>query len=227
MFGKTIFQLIQETTVFAFIIKIFTFKNGSGFILSSFLSFFITISTSELFTAVLKNTEVKNLVLPIFVEVGGFTLYFLFNIADFGAGLWFAISNAQKTKTNGFFEKDKLYKTLWKMLGVLLLTILIMFIAILSEIIGASYAYKFFIFALTLVLTLACLYEFRSIGKNIEKRTGSKPEIFGFMDKVLNAIQRRTLKEIDKADVLNGKSDEVEEIETVEEPVEEIEQQEK
>ena len=202
MFGKTIFQFIQETTAFAFIIKIFTFKNGSGFILSSFLSFFITISTSELFTAVLKNTEVKNLVLPIFVEVGGFTLYFLFNIADFGAGLWFAISNAQKTKTNGFFEKDKLYKTLWKMLGVLLLTILIMFISILSEIIGASYSYKFFVFALALVLTLACLYEFRSIGKNIEKRTGSKPDIFFFMDKILNAIQRRTLKEIDRINII-------------------------
>lgn len=202
MLGKTLFQLIQETTAFAFIIKIFTFKNGSGLILSSFLSLFITISTSELFTAVLKNTEVKNLVLPIFVEVGGFTLYFLFNIADFGAGIWFAISNAEKTKTNGFFEKDKLYKTLWKMLGVLLLTILIMFISILSEIIGASYSYKFFVFALALVLTLACLYEFRSIGKNIEKRTGSKPDIFFFMDKILNAIQRRTLKEIDRINII-------------------------
>ena len=202
MLGKTLFQLIQETTAFAFIIKIFTFKNGSGLILSSFLSFFITISTSELFTAVLKNTEVKNLVLPIFVEVGGFTLYFLFNIADFGAGIWFAISNAEKTKTNGLFEKDKLYKTLWKMLGVLLLTILIMFISILSEIIGASYSYKFFVFALALVLTLACLYEFRSIGKNIEKRTGSKPDIFFFMDKILNAIQRRTLKEIDRINII-------------------------
>ena len=223
MLGKTLFQLIQETTAFAFIIKIFTFKNGSGLILSSFLSLFITISTSELFTAVLKNTEVKNLVLPIFVEVGGFTLYFLFNIADFGAGLWFAISNAEKTKTNGFFEKDKLYKTLWKMLGVLLLTILIMFIAILSEIIGASYAYEFFIFALTLVLTLACLYEFRSIGKNIEKRTGSKPDIFFFMDKVLNAIQKRILKEIDKSNIMGEEKTDFQEEENSE-IIEETEQ---
>ena len=124
-------KLITETTAFAFIIKIFTFKNGSGLILSSFLSLFITISTSELFTAVLKNTEVKNLVLPVFVEVGGFTLYFLFNIADFGAGIWYTIANAKKNNTKAVFDKDKLYKTLWKMLGVLLLTILVMFVAIL------------------------------------------------------------------------------------------------
>ena len=209
-----------------FLINIFTFKKGSGFLLSIFLSVPLTISTTEIFGAVLKNTEVKNLIVPIFVEVAGFTLYFLFNIADFGAGIWFAISHAKKYNLKNFFENEKLYKTLWKMLGVLLLTILIMFIAILSEIIGVSYAYNFFIFALTLVLTLACLYEFRSIGKNIEKRTGSKPEIFGFMDKVLDRIQRRTLKEIDKADVLNDKADEVEETETVEQS-EEIEQQEK
>lgn len=226
MFTKII-QSLHDTTAVAFLVNIFTFKKGAGFLLSLFLSIPLTISTTEIFGAVLKNTDVKNLVVPIFVEVAGFTLYFLFNLADFGAGIWFAISHAKKHNLKDFFDGEKLYKTLWKMLGVLLLTILIMFIAILSEIIGASYAYKFFIFALTLVLTLACLYEFRSIGKNIEKRTGSKPEIFGFMDKVLDKIQRRTLKEIDKADVLNDKADEVEETEMVEEQPEEIEQQEK
>ena len=222
-----IFSIISESTVFASLVNIFTFKNGSGLILSVLLSVPLSFTTNKMFEAVLKNTEMKNLVVPIFVEIAGFTLYFLFNLADFGAGIWFAISHAKRHNLKDFFENEKLYKTLWKMLGVLLLTILIMFIAILSEIIGVSYAYEFFIFALTLVLTLACLYEFRSIGKNIEKRTGSKPEIFGFMDKVLDRIQRRTLKEIDKADILNNKADEVEETEMVEEQPEEIEQQEK
>ena len=222
-----IFSIPSESTVFASLVNIFTFKNGSGLILSVLLSVPLSFTTNKMFEAVLKNTEMKNLVVPIFVEIAGFTLYFLFNLADFGAGIWFAISHAKRHNLKDFFENEKLYKTLWKMLGVLLLTILIMFIAILSEIIGVSYAYEFFIFALTLVLTLACLYEFRSIGKNIEKRTGSKPEIFGFMDKVLDSIQKRTLKEIDKADVLNDKADEVEETEMVEEQPEEIEQQEK
>ena len=218
-----IFSFISETTAFAFILNIFTFKKGAGFLLSLFLSIPLTISTTEIFGAVLKNTDVKNLIVPIFVEVAGFTLYFLFNLADFGAGIWFAISHAKRYNLKNFFENEKLYKTLWKMLGVLLLTILIMFIAILSEIIGVSYAHNFFIFALTLVLTLACLYEFRSIGKNIEKRTGSKPEIFGFMDKVLDRIQKRTLKEIDNANVLNDKADEIS-FEPEEESVEEVEE---
>lgn len=206
-----------------FLINLFTFKKGSGLILSFFISLPLTISTNKIFLTVIENTEVKNLIVPIFVEVAGFTLYFLFNLADFGAGIWFAISHAKRYNLKNFFENEKLYKTLWKMLGVLLLTILIMFIAILSEIIGASYAYKFLIFALTLVLTLACLYEFRSIGKNIEKRTGSKPEIFFFMDKVLNAIQKRTLKEIDKSNIMGEEKTDFQEEENLE-SIEETEQ---
>ena len=212
-------KLITETTAFAFIIKIFTFKKGSGVILSTIIASFITISTNQVFVSVLQNTEVKNLVLPVFVEVGGFTLYFLFNIADFGAGIWYTIANAKKNNTKAVFDKDKLYKTLWKMLGVLLLSILVMFIAILSEIIGASYAWNFFVYALAMIFTLACLYEFRSIGKNIERGSGSKSEIFYFMDKVLNAIQKRTLKEINEADILKKKE------ESFETPPEEIEEE--
>ena len=215
-----LFKLLTETTIISFLIKMFTFKKGSGLILSTVIASIVTISTNQVFVAVLKNTDVKNLVLPVFVEVAGFTLYFLFNIADFGAGIWYTIANARKNNTKAVFDKDKLYKTLWKMLGVLLLTILVMFVAILSEIIGASYAWNFFVFALALVFTLACLWEFRSIGKNIERGSGSKPEIFYFMDKVLNAIQKRTLREIDEANILKGKSEE----QNFEAPTDEIEQ---
>ena len=118
MLGKTLFQLIQETTAFAFIIKIFTFKKGSGLILSTVIASFITISTNQVFIAVLKNTEVKNLVLPVFVEVGGFTLYFLFNIADFGAGIWYTIANAKKNNIQEPFSTKTIFtKPFGKCLG--------------------------------------------------------------------------------------------------------------
>lgn len=210
--------------MFAFLMNIFTFKKGSGFLLSLVLAIPVTITTDNLFDAVLKNTELKNLVVPLFVEVAGFTLYFLFNLTDFGAGVWYAIAHAKKHNLKDFFEEEKIYKTFWKMLGVLLLTVLIALIAIVSEIIGAYYANKFFIFANVVVFTLACLWEFRSIGKNIEKLTGSKPEIFEFMDKVLDKLQKRTLKEIDNVNVLNGKSSKEEEPEPVEEMTEEEKQ---
>ena len=112
--------MLFKLTAISFLIKMFTFKKGSGLILSTVIASLITISTNQVFIAVLKNTEVKNLILPVFVEVGGFTLYFLFNIADFGAGIWYTIANAKKNNTKAVFDKDKLYKTLWKMLGVLL-----------------------------------------------------------------------------------------------------------
>ena len=214
-------------TVFSFFWKIITFKKGSSLILSSILSSIFMLISYLFFDTLLKNTEFKNLVVPIVVQISGFTVFFLFVILDFVTGISFAIYEARKKGKKNYFETERLYRTIWKMLGVLLLTTLVALLVLFTEIIKSSYAYNFTIWALVVIWVLASLFEFHSVGKNIEKRTGSKPEIFGFMDKVLDRIQRRTLKEIDKADVLNDKADEVEETETVEEQPEEIEQQEK
>lgn len=220
MYGKNFFNIIQDTTAFNFLIKLFSFKNEASLILTSFLSLGLTFSTNEIFGAVLKNTDLKHLIVPLFVEIGGFTIYFLFNIVDFCAGLWFAVYNAKKMSLQTYFEQEKLYKTLWKMLGVLLLSMLLCFIAVLSEILGAVYSYKFFTFAIIFVLSLASLWEFQSIGKNIEKRTGSKPEIFGFMDRVLIAIQKRALKKIENEEEFKNPEPEPEPEKTTEEKIE-------
>ena len=211
-------------TVFSFFWKIITFKKGSSLILSSIISSVFMLTANPIFDTLLKNTEFKNLVVPIVVQISGFTVFFLFVILDFVTGISFAIYEARKKGKKNYFETERLYRTIWKMLGVLLLTTLVALLVLFTEIINSSYAYNFTIWALVVIWVLASLFEFHSVGKNIEKRTGSKPEIFGFMDKVLDKIQRRTLKEIDKANVLNEKADEVEEIEMVEQPVEELEE---
>ena len=105
------------------------------------------------------------------------------------------------------------------MLGVLLLTTLVALLVLFTEIIKSSYAYNFTIWALVVIWVLASLFEFHSVGKNIEKRTGSKPEIFGFMDKILDAIQRRALRKIDTVGEEN-------QCEIKEQPTEEVEENE-
>ena len=184
-------------TVFSFFWKIITFKKGSSLILSSIISSVFMITANPIFDTLLKNTEFKNLVVPIVVQISGFTVFFLFVILDFVTGISFAIYDARKKGKKNYFETARLYQTIWKMLGVLLLTTLVALLVLFSEIINSSYAYNFTIWALVVIWVLASLFEFHSVGKNIEKRTGSKPEIFGFMDKILDAIQRRALRKID------------------------------
>ena len=205
-------------TVLLFIWKIITFKKGSALIFSSIFSSIFLITANPIFDTLLTNTEFKNIVVPIVVQVSGFTVFFLFVILDFVTGISVAIHNARKQGKKNYFETERLYRTIWKMLGVLLLTTLVLLLVLFTEIIKSSYAYNFTIWALVVVWVLASLFEFHSVGKNIEKRTGSKPEIFGFMDKILDAIQRLVLRKIDTV------GEEIQ-YELKEEPVEEDEKE--
>ena len=69
---------------------------------------------------------------------------------------------------------------------------------------------------------MASGFEFHSIGENIEKRTGNKPEIFGFYDKVLEVVQRKAIAKVEQAfDVLEN---EPKEKEPAAQPAGEVEQ---
>ena len=201
----------------SFIGKQFLLKKGSLVLVSSALSAGTLFYINEM----LKGTEVRHLVIPIFTHIVGFCFFFLFVLLDLATGLWNAkYQNEISAKPRkNYIKSHKLYRTLWKSLGVLLLTSLIMFLCLFTEIIDSDYMYAFTLWALVTVWLMACGFEFHSIGENIEKRTGSKPEIFVFMDKILDAIQRRALRKIDTVGEEN-------QCEIKEQPTEEVEENE-
>ena len=201
----------------SFIGKLFLFKKGSLVLVSSALSAGTLFYINEM----LKGTEVRHLVIPIFTHIVGFCFFFLFVLLDLATGLWNAKHQNEisaKPQKN-YIKSHKLYRTFWKSLGVLLFTSLIMFLCLFTEIIDNNYMYAFTLWALVTVWLMASGFEFHSIGENIEKRTGSKPEIFGFMDKILDAIQRRALRKIDTVGEEN-------QCEIKEQPTEEVEENE-
>lgn len=204
-------------TAFAFLGKIITYKKGSLLLFSAVMSSGITYYLGEL----LKGTEVRRLVIPIIAHLFGFSFFFLFVLVDLGTGLWAAKYKNEKSANpqKKYIKSYKLYRTFWKSLGVLLFTSLIMSLCLFTEIIDSDYMYAFTLWALVTVWLMASGFEFHSIGENLEKRTGSKPEIFGFMDKILDVIQRRALKKIDTVGEEN-------QCEIKEQPTEEVEQEE-
>ena len=201
----------------SFIGKLFLFKKGSLVLLSSALSAGALFYINEM----LKDTEVRRLVIPIFTHIVGFCFFFSFVLVDLATGLWNAkYQNEISVKPQkNYIKSYKLYRTLWKVLGVLLLNTMITFLCLFTEIIDGEYSYYFTLWALVTVWLMASGFEFHSIGENIEKRTGSKPEIFGFMDKILDAIQRRVLRKIDTVGEEN-------QCEIKEQPTEEVEENE-
>ena len=193
----------------SFIGKLFLFKKGSLVLVSSALSAGTLFYINEM----LKGTEVRHLVIPIFTHIVGFCFFFLFVLLDLATGLWNAKHQNEisaKPQKN-YIKSHKLYRTFWKSLGVLLFTSLIMFLCLFTEIIDSEYMYAFTLWALVTVWLMASGFEFHSIGENIEKRTGNKPEIFGFYDKVLEVVQRKAIAKVEQVfDVLETEPNEKE-----------------
>lgn len=188
---------------FSFIAKIFAFKKGALFLTSMFLSTGLTVYLR----AILEGTETKRLTLPIVVHIAGFSFFFLFNLVDLGTGLWNAKYQnlKQQNPQKNFIKSHKLYRTLWKMLGIMLLNTMIASLCLFTEVIDGEYSYYFTLWALVTMWLMASGFEFHSIGENIEKRTGNKPEIFGFWDSILTAMQKMAIKKVSTAfDVLES-----------------------
>ena len=172
-----------------------TYKKGGLLILSSGVSVGITYYLEKL----LEGTEPKNIILPILVAMGGFVFFFLFVLLDFITGIYAskrANQLSEKPKKN-IIKSYKLYRTLWKVLGVVLLNSLICALTIFSEMIQSNYFYVFALWSQVTIWVMACGFEFHSIGENIEKFSGNKPEIFLFLDKIIDRLQVSIFKKID------------------------------
>lgn len=183
-------------TAINFLLKMIAYKNGGLLILSSGVSVGITYYLEKL----LEGTEPKNIILPILVGMIGFVFFFLFIILDFITGIYAAkIANqlSEKPKKN-IIKSYKLYRTLWKVLGVVLLNSLICALTIFSEIIQSNYFYVFALWSQVTVWVMACGFEFHSIGENIEKFSGNKPDIFLFLDKIIDRLQANIFKKLDR-----------------------------
>ena len=147
------------------------------------------LTANPIFDTLLKNTEFKNLVVPIVVQISGFTVFFLFVLLDFVTGISFAIYEARKKGKKNYFETERLYRTIWKMLGVLLLTTLVALLVLFTEIIKSSYAYNFTIWALVVIWVLASLFEFHSVGKISKKEREANPKFSDLWTKFLTQFK--------------------------------------
>lgn len=171
----------------SFIGKLFAYKNGALFLVSGGVSGGVVYYLTEL----AKGTETKNLVLPILVFIFGFFVYFTFSLIDLLTGLWNAkYQNSILAKPRDSYIKSyKLYRTMWKGLGITMFAFMVMLVCMFTELIDGNYSYYFALWALVTVWLMASAFEFHSIGENIEKRTGEMPEFFRFIEKVTSAAQ--------------------------------------
>ena len=124
---------------FGFLAKMVGFKKGSLFVLSAVMSTGIIYYLDKLTVG----TDTKNLIIPVFAHFFGFIFFMSFSTVDLITGLQAAkYLNSQLEKPKERYVKSyKLYRTLWKALGICLLTSMIMLLCVFMEIIDSNYAY--------------------------------------------------------------------------------------
>lgn len=183
MITKIMFSLLQKSLIY---------KDGSLFT----LSFMGAISFDFIIKEMIKGIELKKLYLSVTIGAVGFLIYLLFSIIDFITGMQAA---KQETQTLGevFVPKSKMmYRTLWKITGITLLIVLLTMLLLVVQIGQMDWLYKPIILSLLILIFLGCGFEFHSIGENIERRSGKRPEIFKFWERLLSTIEKRIMKNI-------------------------------
>ena len=146
----------------------------------------------------------RDILLTIFIEGIFLFLFSTFSFIDLITGIqasFFYISQKKyPLPSNRVIRSSKLWRTFWKSFGVVMLTLMLTFLSIISILMKSSYTNWAFTWALITFWIMTCSFEFYSIGENLAKRNnGEKPKIFGFFDKILDAIQRKAIKSIDSS----------------------------
>lgn len=118
-------------------------------------------------------------------SLGTLALIFLIILFDFFTGV--AAAKAQGEKLSSSKGLKTVYKLISYLLAMAALSILEDMV-IKNNIPFAAYILNYFRIGL---FTLAFLWEFYSIGENIERRTGSKPKIFSFLDRITRVLERK------------------------------------
>ena len=177
----------------SFLYKMITYASGSLTLLASSISGGLVYILNKMG----KRAEEENLYIIFTAEFIGFTLFLLFLFADYRTGLIASkyLNSISENPQKNWKKSYKMYRTFWKLLGVLLISIMLMFLCLFAEVIDSNFIWVFLWFLVGFWI-LASSFEFHSIGENIEKWSGSKPEIFNFWDKIVNVIEQKAIKKV-------------------------------
>ena len=186
--------MVFSKVAVTFLVKIFTYKHGASALLSMMISISMTIGLHKYIEVFMKDTDPKATYVPILIQIVMLAIFLLLNFFDFLLGVRVA-----KKKKGERFDWDRVFDTTAKIVGISLITFMVMFLAIMAEIVHSNWAWLVAMSSQCFLWILANGFEFGSIGRHIEELKGSKPRIFVFFDRVLEALQNKAIDKIDKS----------------------------
>lgn len=188
-------------TFIVFLIKIYTIltpsflvKNGSLTLSTLFSSMLMTISLESINQLFFKDSDMKNVWMPIFIQAIMIFFYLGMISIDLLLGQRVAVKIRKES-----FDADRLIDTIAKVFATILISSLAMFLCILIEALSMDWVWLTSIISFCFIWVIIILYEFGSIGRHLESLTGSKPGIFKFFDEILAKVKAKAIKKVENS----------------------------
>lgn len=181
-------------TIIAFLYKIFTYKQGSSALFSFISAMSITFTLEKLNKVFLENSDPKYIFLPVLVETVMIIIFLSLTFWDFVLGWRVAVKIRKED-----FDWDRTFDTSAKVVGIILITTVAMFLAMVSESVGSTTFWWGSMISLCFLWILGIGFEYGSLGRNIEALKGSKPGMFVFFDRLLNTLQNSAIKRVENS----------------------------
>lgn len=179
-------------TLISFIVKFFTVKQLPTVLFSFITSSFLAMSMEALNKLFFKDADLKNVFIPIAIELFMIGVYLLMVMSDFYFGVRVSVY-VKKVK----FDYFKVIDSTVKVIATILVTSIVMFISMGVEAMGFEWAWVASIVVLLFLWIIIILNDFLSLGKNQELLTGSKGRIFIFFEKILSVLEKKAISKID------------------------------
>jgi hypothetical protein len=168
--------------------KIMDYHNGALFVIAAPASWGVT----RLFKIMFEGVDQKDLIMPLVVVGVGLFSFFILYFVDFILGI------KASQKQNNKISNDKLWQSFWKFFGVVVLLFCMTIFSFLFIALDLGTIYTSFLYLMIAIMIMVCLYEFQSIGKNMEVLYNKKPKYFAFFEKMANAVESGIIKKIQK-----------------------------
>ena len=188
--------LENAPNIFLFAKKIFSFKNGALIVMAAPGSLTIT----GIFEALIADTPIKDIVLPLLVGGLCLVLYFIIFLIDFKSGTeaskMEAARDADHPKDKSYFESGKAWSSIFKIAVVFLLVIWSSIFSAIFAIAHVPALPTFFMLASGTVAIMATLFDCYSIGENQKRITGKKARFFIWLEEKGDLINEGFTKKI-------------------------------
>lgn len=192
-------------TIYMNVINIYVVKKAIAIKALILFAIPTSIVSTGLLSILMKDVEIKNIAIPTMAIIIGFIFYILFFLLDLRSGLlaskhefMLEVKSSKRKKDDSWVLSSKLYRSMWKLLGVAMLHALFLFMTILPVFLGFNNTSIGILIISMFISILSSSYEFHSIGENIKRRTGYKPEIYTFIDKITSILETKTLNKIEQ-----------------------------